>query len=53
MQGDNGANSAKRTSEGKRKREDEREKEREREDAIGDSAWFFARSEVRCIILLE
>lgn len=51
MQGDNGANSAKRTSEGKREREDERE--REREDAIGDSAWFFARSEVRCIILLE
>lgn len=30
MQGDNGANSAKRTSEGKREREDERERERER-----------------------
>ena len=27
--------------------------EGERGDAIGDSAWFFARSEVRCIILLE
>lgn len=28
-------------------------RERERGDAIGDSARFFARSEVRCIILLE
>lgn len=45
MQGDNGANSAKWTSKGKG--------EGERGDAIGDSAWFFARSEVRCIILLE
>lgn len=41
----NGANSAKRTSKGGEKRRGE--------DAIGDSAVVFARSEVRCIILLE